>query len=342
MARRQVIEETINHDRWLISYADFITLLFAFFVVMYSISQVNEGKYKVLSAALTEVFNVQEQGTAIESNLELAIDPFQVGELARSNPRHVVALEAAGNDQDKGKSDIEREMENDDQIEKTHELSSEFKQISAQLEGAFGDLLRDKLLTVRGNEEWLEVELQSSLLFDSANATLTTTALKLLGKITEIIKGQTNPIRVEGFTDNIPINSSRYPSNWELSTARAASVVQLFTEEGMDPSRFAVVGYGEFQPIADNSTVQGRMTNRRVVLMISKTGELRPSLRELTTVSDLVEKSVFSGFRINIPGVTEEIVPVGEVIIEEDPLKGVETIELEGGGTLFTSGPDTE
>ncbi|MFT5579008.1 MAG: chemotaxis protein MotB [Paraglaciecola psychrophila] len=344
VARRQIVEEPINHDRWLISYADFITLLFAFFVVMYSISQVNQGKYKVLSETLAEVFNGTEQGSVAGSNLVRAIDPFQLGEIARSSPRHVVALEATGADQDEGKSAIEANTVSDPATEKTHEIAAEFNQITRQIEGAFGDLLRDKLLTVRGNEEWLELTLQSSLLFESAGAQLNNNALELLAGIIDVLKGQSNPIRVEGFTDNIPIRSSTYPSNWELSTARAAAVVQLFVEEGMEPQRFAVVGYGEFQPVDDNTTPAGRAANRRVVLMISKTGELRPTLSVATTAAQLVvEQPVeqpVSPFRINIPGISAPVEPIPAVVVDVDPLQGVETIELEGGGLLFTSGPE--
>jgi len=341
VARRQIIEETINHDRWLISYADFITLLFAFFVVMYSISQVNQGKYKVLSKTLTEVFNAADQGTVVETDLALAIDPFQVGELARSNPRQVVALEAAGVDRDQGNSAIDADTVSDTSIEKTHEIAAEFEQIHTEIEAAFGDLLRDKLLTVRGNEEWLELALQSSLLFESADAVLSNNALELLGDIIDLLKAQSNPIRVEGFTDNVPIRSTQYPSNWELSTARAAAVVQLFAEEGMDPQRFAVVGYGEFQPVADNATAQGRAANRRVVLMISKTGALRPTLRTITTAVELEQELPTSPFRINIPGITVPSESEQQPAPEVDPLEGVETIELDGGGLLFTSGPES-
>jgi chemotaxis protein MotB len=337
VARRQVVEETVSHERWLISYADFITLLFAFFVVMYSISQVNEGKYKVLSETLSEVFSTTDQGIVEENSPERKIDPFQIGELAKSNPRQIIKLASTSVDEDEGKSKIDIDSESEDKIEKTHELAAEFSQISEQLEGAFGDLVRNKLLTVRGNEEWLEVELKSSLLFGNGDASLDVPALELLGSIAEILKGQSNPIKVEGFTDNRPIRTPLFPSNWELSTARASAVVQLFVEEGMTPSRFAVIGYGEHQPIADNDTEEGRSANRRVVLMISKTGDLRPSLREVASVDELIEKSVQTGIRINIPGVSPAE-PEEQEAVAEDPLKGVETIELDGGGTLFTSG----
>lgn len=359
MARRQIIEDPVSHDRWLVSYADFITLLFAFFVVMYSISQVNEGKYKVLADTFTEAFNVNElvidaeldveqdetMRPGLESNPEKRIDPFQIGELARSNPRKSVAMKSDAIIQRNGDSNVEQLK--DELGDDLGMLAAEFQNIDKQIEGAFGDLLDNELLTVRGNEEWLEVELKSSVLFGSGNAQLSTPALELLAEMAELMKSNSNPVRVEGFTDNQPIGTQVFPSNWELSTARAAAVVQLFVEEGIDPSRLAAVGYGEFQPIADNSTAQGREANRRVVLMISKTGELRPSLREVAKAEDLVDEVIETGIRINIPGVTPELdqeqpaesEPELEPEPNEEDLQGVRTIELDGGGLLFTSDP---
>ncbi|HEY3699315.1 MAG TPA: OmpA family protein, partial [Spongiibacteraceae bacterium] len=163
--------------------------------------------------------------------------------------------------------------------EQEGDMPDEFKQIANKIEQAFGDLMKQDLVTLRGNEEWLEVEMRSSLLFDSGDATLSHNALELLGKVSEILKDQKNAVRVEGFTDNVPIRTARYPSNWQLSSARAAAVVQLFIEQGIDASRLMAAGYGEFQPVVANDTPENRARNRRVVLMISKTGELRPQLK---------------------------------------------------------------
>ncbi len=353
MSRRRVVDESVNHERWLVSYADFITLLFAFFVVMYSISQVNEGKYKVLSETLTDTFNSVDFEVAESRVMELpperSLDPFQVGELAKSNPRNVIELNSnaiidqGDNNEEQGVVDVEGG------------LPKEFEQLNNRIENAFGDLLDEKLVTVRGNEEWLEVELKSSLLFGSGDARLSPAALELLGGIAAILQGQGNPVRVEGFTDNMPINTVLFPSNWELSTARASAVVQLFIEEGLDPARFAAIGYGEHQPISDNDTDEGRAKNRRVVLMISKTGELRPALRELATAEQLLEQrqntpenseqaANQTGIEIRIPGVSPE--PAAPAANENtdgntgQALQGVRTIQLEDGGLLFTSEPE--
>lgn len=340
MARRRVIEQTVSHERWLVSYADFITLLFAFFVVMYSISQVNEGKYKVLSETLTEVFTTQDPG-----NPERTLDPFQVGEVAKSNPQNFIELEASAILQQTGDSTGEGEGEKEEQ----GGLPEELKQLNQQLDEVFNDLQDQQKINVRGNEEWLEIELKSSLLFESGDSRLSNSAVELLGDIADVVRDQPNPIRVEGFTDDRPIRSSLFPSNWELSSSRAAAVVKLFIEEGVAPSRLAAIGYGEHQPLTTNDTAEGRADNRRVVLMIAKTGQLRPELREITDAQAFVEQQpVFesegnTGIEILIPGVepdtTDAISDVGEETLPEaaQPGAGVRTIELEGGGLLFTN-----
>jgi len=239
--RRRRQEEHENHERWLVSYADFITLLFAFFVVMYSISSVNEGKYKVLSDTLVGAFN-QTQRT---------IDPIQVGD---NTPRGLDTAERAA---DTGKSG---EGEGGEALE----------DIATAMRAAFGDLIQAGDLEVRGNELWIEIELNSGLLFPSGDALPLDAAFPLIERIAKILAPYENPIHVEGFTDNIPMRSRAYPTNWELSAARAASVVRMLDNGGVDPGRLAAVGYGQYRPVADNTTAAGRRANRRVVLLVSR------------------------------------------------------------------------
>lgn len=117
---------------------------------------------------------------------------------------------------------------------------------------------------------WLELELSSSLLFPSGDAIPHQDAFDIIEKISAILAPFDNPIQIEGFTDNMPISTAQYPTNWELSAARAASIVRMLAMDGVQPERLAAVGYGEFQPIADNTDAVGRARNRRVVLVISK------------------------------------------------------------------------
>jgi len=250
MVRRARTEEHENHERWLVSYADFITLLFAFFVVMYSISSVNEGKYKVLSETMVGVFN----------NPQRSLDPMQVGDVTRqaSSSNTIDFIDA------QNPLDVVSEKTGAEQRDET------LDDIADQVRFEFGDLIDQDLISVKGNELWVEIELKSSILFESGSAVLGERAQPILQDITDILRPYENPIQVEGFTDNVPIYTEEFPSNWELSSSRAAAVVRLFANENISPTRMAAVGYGEFQPIADNTTEEGRQKNRRVVLVVSR------------------------------------------------------------------------
>lgn len=250
-------DEPTNHERWLVSYADFITLLFAFFVVMYSISSINEGKYRVLSNTLSQTF------TEVKSP-----DPIQIGEVSRS-------VLAAPEVDEQGSSDISVDMVDVDENREPLELLNQDQQLAAiagELESVMSALIGDDLVEIQQNQDWVEVTMKSKMLFESGSARLSRQALQALRKITRIIKPLDNSIHVEGYTDNIPIDTLFFPSNWELSAARAASVVHLFARFGVDPSRLAAIGYGEYQPIADNTTEEGRSINRRIVLIILAKG----------------------------------------------------------------------
>lgn len=268
--RRFREEEHQNHDRWLVSYADFITLLFAFFVVMYSISQVNESKYRVFSNTLTDVF----AKPALDTN------PIQIGENARSNPNAVIEVQA-----NPVKAPVPQETEeaNAAQHEKAEDAQQarqkqNLQKLSDKIRAALGDLIDKNLVELRGNESWLEITLSSSMLFDSGDASISEGAFGTLAQIAAILREQNNPVRVEGFTDDVPIRTARFQSNWELSSARAAAVVQVLIGKGMDPEQLMAAGFGQYQAVAPNSSVEGRAKNRRVVLMVSNGGKLRPSL----------------------------------------------------------------
>lgn len=247
MARRRHHEEHENHERWLVSYADFITLLFAFFVVMYSVSSINEGKYKILSDSLTGVFNQPDR----------AVKPIPIGE---ARPR-TSEPDPALFDEDASQA-----------------AADSLESIADRVREAFGELIMGEQLKVRGNELWIEIELSSSLLFPSGDALPNDAAFEIIEKIAKILAPYENPIHVEGFTDNLPIQTAQFPTNWELSTARAASIVRMLAMDGVNQGRLAAVGYGEFQPVADNATAEGRARNRRVVLVVSRNLDVRRSV----------------------------------------------------------------
>ncbi|MCF7202775.1 flagellar motor protein MotD [Pseudomonas oligotrophica] len=252
MPRRRAVEEHENHERWLVSYADFITLLFAFFVVMYAISSVNEGKYKILSESLVGVFSQPDR----------SVKPIPIGE---ERPR---TTEPSVSQVDEPAADSLLEQNAGDPLQ----------DIAQSMREAFGELIANQQLTVRGNELWVEIELNSSLLFSSGDAVPSDEAFALIEKVARILAPYDNPVHVEGFTDNQPIATAKYPTNWELSAARASSIVRMLAADGVAAGRLAAVGYGEFQPAADNATAEGRARNRRVVLVVSRNLDVRRSV----------------------------------------------------------------
>ena len=144
----------------------------------------------------------------------------------------------------------------------------ELKRIADDLERALAPLIDEKLVTIKRSTLWLEVQINSDILFATGSATLDPKAQETVGKLATVLAGVPNSVRVEGYTDDRPIRTAQFPSNWELSSARAASVVHLFVRDGIPPERLAMIGYGEFRPIADNASDDGRNANRRVLLII--------------------------------------------------------------------------
>jgi chemotaxis protein MotB len=148
--------------------------------------------------------------------------------------------------------------------------TEELTQIAGEIRSSFPDLLEKELINLGEDDNWLEIEINTSLLFQSGDATPNPKAVALITKLAEPLKKSTFPVNVEGFTDDVPIKNDRFPSNWELSAARAAAIVRILVDTGMKAQRFAAIGYGEFKPIASNTSEAGRQRNRRVVLLLSK------------------------------------------------------------------------
>ncbi len=259
MRRKKRTEEPENHERWLVSYADFVTLLFAFFVVMYAISSVNEGKYRILSDSLVTAFRSDSRSLA----------PIQVGELTRSTTLSAVALKEAERLRALAvRANPSEPPPTSDSVPTDGVGQKALDDISEQIVKNLADLIDKGLISLRRDKLWLEVEIKTSILYSSGSAALEKTALPVLAELANILKAFPNPIQVEGFTDDRPINSVVYPSNWELSAGRAASVVHVFSRTGVQPERMAAIGYGEYRPIVSNETPEGRNRNRRVVLHI--------------------------------------------------------------------------
>ncbi|MCO7226092.1 flagellar motor protein MotD [Pleionea sp. CnH1-48] len=262
MLRKRSTEQEENLDRWLVSYADFMTLLFAFFVVMYSISQVNEGKYRILSQSMLSAFDVPES----------SLQPIQEGEINRTEqPVSGDSLDPPG-----AAEDVEKVSNDENYIS-----AKKFEAIERNLQGSLEDLIAKDLVTIRKTRDWLEIDLRSALLFNSGSETLGPSANVLLKEIATQLTKHQQRISVRGHTDNIPIDTQRFQSNWELSAARAAAVVRKLQKSGVGPSRMSVEAYGEHNPIATNGSAKGRAKNRRVTVAIS-----RYKLKETEKASD--------------------------------------------------------
>lgn len=268
MARRRRPEEHANHEGWAIPYGDLVTLLLAFFVVMYAISSINEGKYRVLSDSLIAAFRQPPK----------AVEPIQIGDPVMSQRSSRILMIERPSIVDSpavpsASSGTQAQRQSSPAVSVLDDLlgpdrASVIATIAAAIKEALKDLLDQGLVSIHFNELWLEVEIKDSILFSSGSAQLEPRAQPILKSVAEILRDFPNPIRVEGFTDDIPITTLLYPSNWELSTARASSVVRLFAREGVAPARMSALGHAEFRPVASNATGEGRAQNRRVVLVV--------------------------------------------------------------------------
>lgn len=295
--RKKKHEEHENHERWLVSYADFITLLFAFFVVMYAISSVNEGKYRVLSDSLVAAFRSSTR----------SLSPIQQGELARSpiTPLSEQLLDRPiPNLQQPIFIDVPANVLTEVVLpEEFFEPQGEetgppgrIEEMAAEIESAMSRMIQQNLISIRRNQFYLEIELKSTFLFSSGSAELSIEAEIVLRQIANILAKQPNRIHVEGYTDNLPIQSARYPSNWELSAARAAAVVRLFAARGISPDRMAAIGYGEQRPAESNATEAGRNQNRRVVIVVLNHLDDAVNVSETATfevMKDMLERLPF-------------------------------------------------
>lgn len=229
MSRRKA--KAVPHEdthRWMVSYADFITLLFAFFVVMYAISSVNVSKYQSLAHGMHNAFN--QKGS-------------QHAPVSSKSPNNGLAASTGS---------------------KAAEENA-FKALERQL----GEL-QDADYKVNRQEGWIELDIKAGALFDSGSADLRPEAIIKIMKIAKIIKDLPYPVALEGYTDDIPISTPQYPSNWELSSARASALARCLTSFGVQPHRLSVTGFGEQYPMAENTSEEGRSKNRRVNMVIAR------------------------------------------------------------------------
>jgi chemotaxis protein MotB len=255
MARKKKHEDHVNHEAWAIPYGDLVTLLFALFTVMYAMSSVNEGKFRVLSDAMIAAFNGSPK----------SMRPLNIGEPepGKGGEKPLIGITPTALIKIKSQDTVTA-------IPKppSADVPGSLIRMERAVQDAMRALIDAKLITVKRESMWLEIEINTDILFSSGSGAFSSSAEPVLDKLAEVLKPFPNPIRVEGHTDDRPIHTAAFPSNWELSAARAASVVHQFTKQGIDPLRLEIVGFGEFHPREANTSAEGRNANRRVAVLV--------------------------------------------------------------------------
>ena len=240
-----------SNDRWILSYADFMTLLFAFFVALYSISIENSGDQRLITETLEGVFDAVQK----------SIKPISIGEPTTSDVESDALFEVDPDENNKA----------EDPGVNAPELQSEvFNQLSQMVANQLQDYQSAGLISISENTQWIEVDLKAGLLFGAGEYELTNDAVAVLMSLTTVLKRFPSPIIVEGHTDDLPLKSVQYSSNWHLSASRAASVVDEMVYQGMNPDYLAPIGFSSMVPKVRNTNEFARERNRRVTLKVSK------------------------------------------------------------------------
>ena len=235
--RRRIVSDHDNHDRWLISYADFITLLFAFFVVMYAVSAVNENKFRVLAGSPGDAFGKMPASEALVAQLTKEALPAEIRQ---------------------------RSLKQQQAIEEQAHMT----EVASGLLDVMAPLVKEGKVRVTQSRRGVSIEINANVLFAPGRAELEAKSLAVLRAVAERLRNEPFNLEITGHTDVMPISNPVFASNWELSAVRATSVVRLLADNGIVPARLSAIGREASQPIAPNDTAQGRARNRRVELMI--------------------------------------------------------------------------
>jgi chemotaxis protein MotB len=248
--RRRKDKHHSNHERWLISYADFITLLFAFFVVMYATSKADQKKQAEAAASINSAFR--------------SLGLFQSAIPAKEAQANAAALATS---QDAPVTPMNVVM--GDQMLASPEVEQDFERIKQQLEGLLSNQIARHVVALRIGREGLIISLREAGFYDSGSAAPHPASMATLGQIANALRVTPYDIRIEGHTDNVPIHTDQFDSNWELSTARATRLAHIFiVSHQFSPPRLSASGYAEYHPATSNATEEGRAQNRRVDIIV--------------------------------------------------------------------------
>jgi chemotaxis protein MotB len=309
--RRHSIEEE-NVDRWLVSYADYMTLLFALFVVLYAMAIVNDKPIESVTESLGRVFQAEDELT---KNKGQGDDLLPVNTIThKKNLYGNGILEVAGPDL----VDSEKDLSNiEDSV-----IGTNLESLENKLHTALYELVESGYAELQVDGDWLEIELSSGLLFPSGSSSPTNEAVTILTLISDVIGDVSNFVRIRGYTDNQAIENEIFASNWELSVVRATAVLRELEVQKINPARMAIEGYGQYYPSADNATAAGRSQNRRVVIAISKYGLQNADLLKTPTIS------------------VKDVEEIKKTVASTEQPNKIKIIRLENGGIRITTRDD--
>ncbi|NVK25999.1 MAG: OmpA family protein [Gammaproteobacteria bacterium] len=247
-----------SQDRWLVSYADYMTLMFALFVVLYASSIVKEQSFDVLSESLGKIFDISgDKGKGVSGNGLLTNQVSQTEHFDGNSLQ-----------QEKGPELIPQQELINESVNK--QVGNPLEALKHELNTALYELTENGLAKLEQNEDWLTIELSSGLLFPSGSATTSPAAAIIIEELSKVLLTVDNIIEIRGYTDSLTINNELFRSNWQLSAARAASITNLLESFGVIQQRMTIQANGSNEPVASNETASGRAKNRRVVIALSK------------------------------------------------------------------------
>jgi chemotaxis protein MotB len=247
-----------------VSYADFITLLFAFFVVLYASAQVDKRRVGRLALAIQVAF--QELGVFDTSNTHIPLSDSEA--IPFSTVQAVENVERT--------SDMERIVQPMKGILAPVSTPTPLKDIQSELEKALAPEIKKHVVEIKPKKEGLVVSLREMGFYESGSSTMRASSIEAIDRLAKVIGPRTENLRIEGHTDNVPIHNAHFPSNWELSATRATELVRLFIDRyELEPNRLGAAGFAEYHPVDDNDTAEGRARNRRIDIVI-----LNPALQD--------------------------------------------------------------